>query len=69
MGEIVSVQRHLVESQGLHPEATGELTGLLWDLTLAFKMISRAVTKADASICWASTGRSTLRETGAWSAG
>lgn len=43
---IISVQRHLVESQHVHPQATGELTGLLWDLTLAFKLISAAVNKA-----------------------
>jgi fructose-1,6-bisphosphatase I len=46
MAKIVTVQRHLVESQELHPAATGELTGLLWDLTIAFKIISRAVNKA-----------------------
>lgn len=46
MTRIVSVQRHLIESQALHPEATGKLTGLLWDLTLAFKIIAREVNKA-----------------------
>ena len=46
MAQIVTVQRHLIETQSLHPNATGELTGLLWDLTIAFKMISRTVNKA-----------------------
>jgi len=46
MPHIVSVQRHLIESQRLHPQATGELTGLLWDLILAFKLIAAAVNKA-----------------------
>ncbi len=46
MPKVVTVQRHLVENQGLHPDATGALTGLLWDLTIAFKVISRAVNKA-----------------------
>ena len=46
MSKIVSVQRHIVESERLHPEATGDLTGLLWDLTIAIKMISREVNKA-----------------------
>ena len=46
MGKIVSVQRHLVESQRSHPGATGDLTGLLWDLTLAFKIIAREVNQA-----------------------
>ena len=40
------MQRHLVESQAVHAEATGKLTGLLWDLTLAFKVIAREVNKA-----------------------
>ncbi|GMV38871.1 MAG: fructose-1,6-bisphosphatase class 1 2 [Myxococcales bacterium] len=46
MRKIVSVQRHIVENERLHPEATGELTSLLWDLTIAIKMISREVNKA-----------------------
>lgn len=46
MAEIVTVQRHLIETQALHATATGELTRLLWDLTIAFKMINRAVNKA-----------------------
>jgi len=46
MSKIITVQRHLVESQALHPSATGDLTALLWDLTLAFKVIARAVRKA-----------------------
>lgn len=46
MSKIVSVQRHIVESERHHPEATGDLTGLLWDLTIAIKIISREVNKA-----------------------
>lgn len=46
MRKIVSVQRHIVETEKLHPEATGDLTGLLWDLTIAIKIISREVNKA-----------------------
>ena len=46
MTRIVSIQRHLIETQHRHPNATGNLTGLLWDLTLAFKLISRAVNRA-----------------------
>lgn len=43
---IVTVQRHLMEQQRLHPEATGTFTRLLWDLILAVKMINREVNKA-----------------------
>ncbi|TNF26729.1 MAG: class 1 fructose-bisphosphatase [Deltaproteobacteria bacterium] len=46
MSAIVSVQRHLLETQRHHPTATGDLTALLWDLTLAFKLINAEVNKA-----------------------
>jgi len=44
--QITSVQRHLIETQRSHPEASGDLTNLLWDLILAIKVISREVSKA-----------------------
>ncbi len=44
--KIVTIQRHIMEEQELHPAATGEFTRLLWDLVLAFKMISREVNRA-----------------------
>lgn len=28
--KIITVQRHIIEQERDHPEATGELTGLLW---------------------------------------
>ena len=46
MDKIVTIQRHIMEQQALHPAATGEFTRLLWDLVLAFKMISREVNRA-----------------------
>ncbi|OIP40541.1 MAG: fructose-bisphosphatase [Deltaproteobacteria bacterium CG2_30_63_29] len=46
MKRIVTVQRHLIETQHLNPDATGKLTAMLWDLTIAFKIISRAVNQA-----------------------
>lgn len=42
----VTIQRHIVEQERLFPKATGDFTGLLWDLTLAAKTISREVNKA-----------------------
>lgn len=44
--EVVTVQRYLMEGQTSHPEATGDLTRLLWDLTIAFKIINAEVNKA-----------------------
>lgn len=42
----LTIGRHLVDQERLFPEATGAFTGLLWDLTIAFKVISREVNKA-----------------------
>ena len=44
--KVVTIQRHIVEQERLYPKATGDFTGLLWDLTLAAKTISREVNKA-----------------------
>ena len=44
--KIVTIQRHIMEQQARHTAATGEFTRLLWDLVLAFKMISREVNRA-----------------------
>jgi len=43
---VVTIQRHIVEQERLFPRATGDFTGLLWDLTIAAKTISREVNKA-----------------------
>jgi len=43
---VVTISRFLVDQQRLHPEATGAFTGLLHDIALAAKLISREVTKA-----------------------
>ncbi len=43
---VVTISRFLVDQQRLHPEATGQFTGLLHDIALAAKLISREVTKA-----------------------
>jgi len=44
--EVVTIQRHILEEQRKHPEATGALTGLLYDIALAGKVINRATTRA-----------------------
>lgn len=41
-----TIGRHLVDQEKSVPRATRELTGLMWDLTIAFKRISREVNKA-----------------------
>ncbi len=42
----MTLQRHIIETERMHPEATGELSSLLWDLSLATKVISLEVNKA-----------------------
>jgi fructose-1,6-bisphosphatase I len=43
---VVTIDRYIIEQEKLHPEATGELSGLLYDLALAAKMIANKVRSA-----------------------
>jgi fructose-1,6-bisphosphatase I len=43
---VVTLGRFILEEERLHPGATGALTSVLYDLTLAAKLIHREVTKA-----------------------
>lgn len=42
----ITVNRHIIDSQRMHPEATGELSGLLSELIIAGKTISAEVNMA-----------------------
>ncbi|MBM4169418.1 MAG: class 1 fructose-bisphosphatase [Ignavibacteria bacterium] len=44
--KIVTIERHIIEGERAHPGASGEFSALLRDLTLAFKVIHREVSKA-----------------------
>jgi fructose-1,6-bisphosphatase I len=44
--KVVTIERHIIEGERAHPGATGDFSGLLRDLTLAFKVIWREVSKA-----------------------
>ena len=44
--EVMSISRHIMEQQRKFPDAKGEFSGLLNDITLAAKLISRDVRKA-----------------------
>jgi len=44
--EVMSISRHIMEQQRKFPDARGEFSGLLNDITLAAKLISRDVRKA-----------------------
>ena len=43
---VVTIDRYIIEQEKLHPEATGELSGILYDLALAAKMIANKVRSA-----------------------
>jgi fructose-1,6-bisphosphatase I len=43
---VITIERYIMEQERLHPEATGELSNLLYDLCLAAKIISRQVRRA-----------------------
>jgi fructose-1,6-bisphosphatase I len=43
---VVTIERFIIEQERLHPEATGELSGILYDLALAAKIIASKVRRA-----------------------
>ncbi len=43
---IITIERHILEEQKAHPEATGVLTALLYDLALAGKYIASRTSRA-----------------------
>jgi fructose-1,6-bisphosphatase I len=44
--KVITIERHILEQQKQHPEATGVLTSLLYDIALAGKVIGRETTRA-----------------------
>ena len=43
---VVTIERFIIEEERLHPAATGELSGILYDMALAAKMIANKVRRA-----------------------
>ena len=43
---VTTIERFILEQERLHPEATGDLSNLLYDICLAAKIISRSVRRA-----------------------
>ena len=43
---VVTIERFIIEQERMHPEATGELSGILYDMALAAKMIANKVRRA-----------------------
>jgi fructose-1,6-bisphosphatase I len=44
--QVITIEAHLLEQQRAHPEATGVLTNLLYDIALCAKIIAHAMTRA-----------------------
>ena len=44
--KIITIERHILDEQHHHPEATGALTQLLYDIALAGKVIASKTTRA-----------------------
>jgi fructose-1,6-bisphosphatase I len=55
--KVITIERHILEQQKLHPEATGVLTSILYDIALAGKVISRETTRAALEDILGLTGR------------
>src|SRR5687768_13248545 len=43
---VVTIERFIIEQERQHPEATGQLSGILYDMALAAKMIANKVRSA-----------------------
>ncbi|MEJ2736924.1 MAG: class 1 fructose-bisphosphatase [Anaerolineae bacterium] len=61
MDRVVTIERHILEQQKRHPEATGVLTGILYDITLAGKLISRETNRAGLTDILGLTGTSNIQ--------
>jgi fructose-1,6-bisphosphatase I len=44
--KLMTIERHILESQSQHPDATGRFTNLLYDIALCAKLIARETTRA-----------------------
>ncbi|HID88586.1 MAG TPA: class 1 fructose-bisphosphatase [Anaerolineae bacterium] len=45
-GEVITIERHILEQERAHPEATGVFTSLLYDIALAAKIVARETRRA-----------------------
>ncbi len=61
MDKVVTIERHILEQQKQHPEATGLLTSILYDIALAGKLISRETNRAGLTDILGLTGASNIQ--------
>jgi len=56
LSQIVTIERFIMEQESLHPEATGQLSNLLYDIALAAKIINSHVRMAGLADILGTTG-------------
>jgi len=61
MDRVVTIERHILEQQKQHPEATGVLTSILYDMALAGKLISRETNRAGLTDILGLTGTTNIQ--------
>lgn len=59
--EVVTLTRHIMESEHLHPNATGEFSRLLTGIAVSAKLISREVNKAGLADILGMTGKENIQ--------
>lgn len=59
--KIVTIERYILEQQKLYPSASGDLTGLLYDLALSAKFIASQTTRAGLADILGTTGRTNVQ--------
>ncbi len=60
-GTVMTIERYIVEEERAHPEATGVLTSLLYDVALAGKLISRETNRAGLAEILGLAGRTNVQ--------
>ncbi|MGA2489058.1 MAG: class 1 fructose-bisphosphatase [Anaerolineales bacterium] len=60
-GQIITIERHILEEQSSFPEATGTLTNLLYDIALAGKVIASKTNRAGLAEILGGTGDTNIQ--------
>src|SRR5512136_3471383 len=60
-GQIITIERHILEGQSSFPEATGTLTNLLYDIALAGKIIASKTSRAGLTEILGRTGDTNIQ--------
>jgi fructose-1,6-bisphosphatase I len=58
---VVTIERFIIEQERRHPEATGQLSGILYDMALAAKMIANKVRSAGLADILGSAGEENVQ--------